>query len=171
MAGKIIIYFLVLCGTVAVSWRFKIEYSFADFKAFIEVLLNVSGAVFTLMGIWIAFLYPNALSRIVDPNRIEIADFSENLQDSKRLTAIVGSVLISAIVVLSVLSMMLLKLFFINSGFLLEHKSEVKHIVLGASTTLFLLQAEAVVGVIMANIMFINDLHRKRAIKQMESEY
>lgn len=67
---------------------------------------------FTIMGIWLAFLYPNALQRIVNPKTIETVDFTEQLEDTRRLEAIVGSVLKSSFVMITLLVVYLVKLVF-----------------------------------------------------------
>ena len=56
-----------------------------DFANYCTLLVSVSGMVFTIMGIWLAFLYPNALQRIVNPKTIETVDFTEQLEDTRRL--------------------------------------------------------------------------------------
>lgn len=162
------ILFLVFVGCFTF---FDFEFLYADLKAFTDVLLNVSGVVFTLMGIWIAFLYPNALSRIVDPQQIAVADFSESLSESHRLTAIVGSVLKSALVVTAIMAMTLLKIVLPHFDFVVLHLAVFKQIALAVSVSLFLLQSEAVMEVMFANIMFLNDLHTKRAEKQANNDY
>lgn len=171
MKIKIFIYLLLFGGTYALAKFFVINYSYADFKSYTDVLLNVSGAVFTLMGIWIAFLYPNALSRIVDPKTVETADFSESFLESKRLGSIVGSVMKSAAVVLGVLVMTFLKLPVSAIPALMQYKLEFKYVGLSAALTLLVLQSEAIFGVIYANVMFLNDLHTKRADKMLEDQY
>ena len=76
MLKKILIYLLILACAIYLINNFSLTYSFNDLKDYMNVLLGISGMVFTIMGIWIAFLYPNALSRIVDPNKIKTADFA-----------------------------------------------------------------------------------------------
>jgi hypothetical protein len=163
-----VVLFAVFCGC---SIYFDFKYLYADLKSFTDVLLNVSGVVFTLMGIWIAFLYPNALRRIVDPERIATADFSESAGESVRLTAIVGSVLKSAVVVIAIMAMTLLKVVLPHIEALMLHIVLVKQVALAISATMFLIQAEAIFEVMMANILFLNDLHIKRAERQVDNEY
>jgi hypothetical protein len=163
-----VVLFTVFCWCFI---HFDFKYLYADLKAFTDVLLNVSGVVFTLMGIWIAFLYPNALSRIVDPGRIATADFSESASESIRLTAIVGSVLKSAVVVLAIMAMTLLKVVLPHFEVMMLHLVLVKQVALAVAATMFLIQAEAIFEVMMANLLFLNDLHIKRAERQVDNEY
>lgn len=115
MLKKILIYLLILACAIYLINNFSLTYSFNDLKDYMNVLLGISGMVFTIMGIWIAFLYPNALSRIVDPNKIKTADFTESLLETKRLENIVGSVLKSALVMSCVMFLFLLKVTLGNS--------------------------------------------------------
>jgi hypothetical protein len=168
---RILIYSLTFFGVAASTIYWDVRFSYSDLKGFLDVLLNVSGAVFTLMGIWIAFLYPNALARIVDPKKIAVADFTESREEYARLTEIVGSVLKSAVVVLAIMGMNLAKVILPVFPWIAENIHVVKNVGLASSALLFVIQSDAVLGVIFANIMFLNDLHTKRAIKQVEEEY
>ena len=144
------------------AYYFNLQYAFVDLKAYVDILINVSGMVFTIMGIWIAFLYPNALSRLIDPKKVIVADFSESLTETKRLESIVGSVLKSGLVVVAILGLALTKLLVYGSPLYLTHYVAMKAVALSLVITVSYVQAEALFGVIFANIMFINDLHRRR---------
>lgn len=161
-----VIIMLVYPALLYLGNKLSLPYSFASFKDYSEVLLSVSGMVFTIMGIWIAFLYPNALSRLINPQKIETADFSEALSDTKRLESIVGSVLMSAFVMLSILFILLFKLMFNEQELLKLHICFVKNVVLSTVVWLTLLQAKAVANVVYSNIMFLNDLHSKRVVRE-----
>jgi len=126
--------------------------------------------VFTLMGIWIAFLYPNALKRIVDQETVEVADFSETLSETKRLEKIVASVLKSALAIIFVLSLYLSKVILSHFDFYINHVLIFKATALAGTTLMSVIQVESIFSVIVANVMFINDLHKKREDRQMDSE-
>jgi hypothetical protein len=153
----------ILCAVFA--YRVPVSYSYADYKAASDLLFNMSGMVFTIMGIWIAFLYPNALSRLASPQKIKTADFTETLEDTRRLESIVASVLKSGVVAVSVtvigFSVVILK------GLPIVHwYQQLKSAGLGALVLLILIQLDAVWSVLVANVAFINDLHRKREDRQ-----
>lgn len=150
--------------------KLPILYRYEDLKDFIGLLSGVSGMVFTLMGIWIAFLYPNALSRLANPSKIEMADFSETREDTKRLEKIVASVLKSAIVLTALLFFSAAKILLSSSDTYLGHTLQFKSAALSMIVVLSCLQLEAVASVIIANVMFINDLHRKRRDIQSEED-
>ena len=125
--------------------------------------------VFTIMGIWIAFLYPNALSRIIDP-KITTVDFSESLQETKRLEALVSSVLKSAFVIILLMLIYLGKVLLFKTNYYLVHASLIKDLVLSTTVLLSYMQCEAVFYVMYSNIMFLNDLHNKREDRKADSD-
>jgi hypothetical protein len=168
MSFKFVIYLFIACTSAWGSSFASLKYSFADFKACGDILFNVSGMVFTIMGIWIAFLYPNALSRLANPSKIEVADFSETLGETRRLEAIVGSILKSGVVAISLVLMNFGAMMFRNTNFLLTNISHIKSIAFGVLIMLLYIQLEAVVSVAYANITFLNDLHSRRTSKQTD---
>jgi len=77
----------ILCG-----WHLKFE----TVSSTLGLLVGVSGAVFTIMSIWIAFLYPNVLRTLKGDNLVN-ADFSSSGGDTTRLKIIVGVIVQSAL--------------------------------------------------------------------------
>ena len=145
-------------------------YSYSDYKDYLALLAGLSGMVFTIMGIWIAFLYPNAMSRIVSPERLVARDFSESRSDAKRLESIVGAVMISALIMLAILFITLLKIIVQMMPLYLAHKEVIKSGALAVVVFMTLIQMESVINVVISNIMFINDLHFRRQARQSEEE-
>jgi hypothetical protein len=164
--NSLIIYTLVYVCLIFSAFKLNLAFNYSTLKDYVDVLLSVSGMVFTIMGIWIAFLYPNALNRIKDPQKIETADFSEALVETKRLENIVGSVLMSAFVMLGVMIILLMKLMFNELDIVRSNICILKSIVLSTVAWLTLLQMKAVGNVVYSNIMFLNDLHSKRASRE-----
>ena len=151
--------------------KFPIEYQYVDFKDYLNLLASISGMVFTIMGIWIAFLYPNALSRLVSPGKIAAADFSETLEDTKRLENIVAAVLTSALVMVAALAVTFAKITLHKAPLFTEHTIFFKGAALSILLVMTMVQIEAVFSVVLANVRFINELHRKRNDRQAEETY
>jgi cytochrome c biogenesis protein CcdA len=170
MLWRLFFYLAMVLGLWLLAFEYHLNYSFEDFKEYTNILLNASGMVFTLMGIWIAFLYPNALSRIVNPEKIKTADFSESLEETKRLESIVSSVLKSAAVVLFIMLIYLAKVIFYRQAMYLEHAELIKCLALALVAVLSYIQAEAIWHVAYSNVMFINDLHHKREDREADAD-
>lgn len=152
------------------SYKTPIVYKYSDLSSYMSVLLGVSSMVFTLMGIWIAFLYPNALQRIMDPEKIESADFSSSLQETKRLEGLVGSVLRSAFVVILLILLSLFKVVFGEADFVYLNVQFFKSIVVSVVVVLSILQMESIFYVIYSNVKFINELHTKREDREADAD-
>ncbi len=170
MVPRLLVYVAIFFLLLSVFHYLEMDYEYSDLKDYLTALLTASTMVFTIMGIWIAFLYPNALSRLVNPSTIENADFSETLTETKRLEGLVGSVLISAFVVTAIMVLYLLKVVFgvllINEGYVFH----AKYLTLAFVIILGLLQIQSVFYVIYSNIMFINDLHSKREDREADAD-
>lgn len=153
------------------SYSFKLDISYTDYKDYCTILLAVSGMVFTIMGIWIAFVYPNAIKRLQDPDKIKIADFTKTLEDTRRLESIVGSVLESATVATGITLVFFAKLMLSGTSI---YKGS--HLIFESSGIAFivfltLVQSSAIFGVIWSNYLFIADLHTRRETQERHNDF
>ena len=164
---RLILYTAIFCGFGLTAFFTPIHYTWGDLKDFINALIAISGIIFTIMGIWIAFLYPSALSRITS-DKIETADFTAALSETKRLESLVASILQSALVASFSTLFLLAKVIFSGTPFYLEHQLLFKSVALSFCTLLSFVQFEAVGSVIAANILFLNDLHSKRERREQD---
>lgn len=168
MKSYILKYSFVFLSVLALSVSFDLKIKFDDIKDYLTNLLVVSTMVFTLMAIWIAYLYPEALDKIKDQeSNVEHVDFTETQAKLKRLEFIVASVFKSAIVAILILGIFLVKAI-VGSTIILA--STIPFFVTIAPSVLivtFFLQCEAIYSVIKANIIFINELHgRKEKVEE-----
>lgn len=152
-----------------VFWQ-KSIFTYSDFKDYCNTLLAISGMVFTIMGIWIAFVYPNAIKRLQDPDKIKIADFTATMQDTRRLESIVGSIMESGAVAISITIIYLLKLVISGMPIYIEYRELIKATGAGIVIFLTLVQCSAVLSVIYANYLFIDDLHTRREAQERNAD-
>ncbi|HTG56502.1 MAG TPA: hypothetical protein VL943_09555 [Niabella sp.] len=159
IANLVVVLALLLTGVLLGP-----KFSYQDVEPLISALENMSAMVFTIMGIWIAFIYPNAILRITQPSKID-AIFSE--EDEKRINMLVGTIIVSALVLVFLLLSTLLKLFLSKSGLYLHFPSLVK--ITGVSFLLLLsyVQLVCVYIVIASNVNFLIDLRSKRNLHEM----
>lgn len=158
----------VACYFASVKWSHNFKYE--DYKDYLTLISSVSGMVFTIMGIWIAFLYPNAMSRIVNPDKLVAKDFSESRSDAKRLESIVGAVMISALVMITALFITLAKMILLTTPIYIEYRLQFKATALSVLIFITFAQLESVFNVVLSNVLFINDLHFKRQARQADEE-
>lgn len=170
MKQSALIYTAIVIVTTALTVKYQIKINPSNLKDYLDTLLNVSGMVFTIMGIWIAFLYPNALLKLVNPTKIETADFSDSLQETKRLEAIVASILKSASVVTAIMLINLIRLATSEHFSGLASSQYIHSAALSITITLSYVQLESVLHVIFSNVSFINDLHNKREEREADGD-
>jgi len=144
-------------------------FHYGEFTSFFNALLAVSSMIFTIMGIWIALIYPSALQRIMS-STIQIADFSDDLEATKRLEGLVASVLRSAIVATVIVLIFLVKPIFINFSWALSNSSELMSALVSLAVCMTVLQLESIFHVIVSNVRFINELHSKRESREQDED-
>ncbi|WP_060480016.1 hypothetical protein [Pseudomonas monteilii] len=168
---RLIAYIILSLSAAYLSYRYKLLFSYADAKDYANGLLAVSGMIFTIMGIWIAFIYPNAVLRLQAPKKIKTADFTETLDDTKRLQSIVGCVLKSVFVAFMICLIFFAKFALGGLPFVKENIWLFRSLLLGSITFLTFLQGSAVASVMYANFMFVEDLHRRREKREIEEDF
>lgn len=102
--GVIFVVMAVAC------YSMQLVISYPDLKSYAAILVGTSGALFTIMGIWVAFLYPNIGASLKDSNVIP-ADFSVNGEETLRLKTVVVVIVISALVLIASLILFVLSSF------------------------------------------------------------
>ncbi|EKI6253415.1 hypothetical protein PF376_004368, partial [Salmonella enterica] len=99
--SKVIVWhILVVLVVTYLSYSFRLDIDFKDVEPIISILQNTSAMIFTIMGIWIAYVYPNAVLKIVQPSKVTVI-FSDD--DLKRVKLLVGVVISSALILLLLL--------------------------------------------------------------------
>ncbi len=140
--------------------------SLSELTPVIGTLQNISAAVFTLAGIWIAYSYPQAISAYTSPNSVKLIPTDE----TKRIENLVLIVLTSAFVISSLLVYNLLYTS-ISKMTIPPDLSEYFRVI-GASFIFYLsfLQLKAISVVMITNISFVNELHSKRTEKKAHDD-
>ena len=148
----------------ATIYKLGITFSTVGIQKTSDITLSISGMIFTIMGVWIAFIYPNAILRLKS-KKLEPTDFTENEEEKERLGRIVGAIIQSSLVATAILVANLLSAVFDNP---LQQSTTpaIAAIIISAA----ILQIEGVIQVIRSNIDFLNDLHSKSSRKKTEQQ-
>lgn len=148
----------IVVGIIA-GWFLSKSVVLNDLKPIISTLQNLSAAVFTLAGIWIAYSYPQAISAYTSPNSVKVIPTDE----TKRIENLVLIVLTSAFVISSLLVFNFLYLIFSKTIFYSNYRDLFKVSGIASISYLSFLQLKAIFTVMITNIAFVNELHGKRA--------
>jgi hypothetical protein len=139
---------------------FHIELDGGSVPVILGVLVAIAGAIFTIMSIWIAFLYPNVLKTLKGENLVNV-DFSGGGEETLRLKEIISVVVQSATtmiiaVVLLLVTSVLGEMSFALKGWVFEGCQFVLLFISG-------LQVCALISTIRINMSFIDVLEKHRS--------
>ncbi|WP_370279526.1 hypothetical protein [Pontibacterium sp.] len=142
------------------------DVQFDDIKNVIGSLQAISAAIFTIVGLWVGFLYPNAIASIAKDDVSYIA----NTGDANRIENLVVVISVSALVMLSTLFVYLLRVLLPVMPFYESISGAVK--IGGVSVVIYLcwMQARCVWYVIKSNLRFVSNLHHKLSAAKLEHE-
>jgi hypothetical protein len=163
----IVWHIMVFIAVTYLSYSFRLDIEFKDVEPIISILQNTSAMIFTIMGIWIAYIYPNAVLRIVQPTKIT-AIFSD--EDLKRVKLLVGIVVFSALILILLLLGVTIKTFIIKTTTYTKYKSTLTGAGLWCLLTLLYAQLFCIYAVIASSINFIIDLKNLNSKKNLSEK-
>ncbi|NKN31914.1 hypothetical protein [Marichromatium bheemlicum] len=142
--------------------------NYSAYKDTLGALLNISSIIFAIIGAWIAIIYPRAIGRTFKGKNISVNSLNEADTDANYLSELVEIVMVSAIVLMAVLSLQFLAPIakHLIMGNWIVHA---KHTAFFVVSLLTLSQLYAVFRVILANYFFLNDLRKKNVDSKVDT--
>ncbi|EGH3342304.1 hypothetical protein IEA70_003677, partial [Salmonella enterica] len=123
----------------------------------ISNLIDLSAIFLAIVGMWVAYSYPAAISKVVNDN--DDLSLITSYHSAKRLEALIMNILVASIVLISCL---LLNAFIIpivkSSDFFKEHSALTKQIGYCGIWFLCLIQVVMILQIVRANLSFLDDL-------------
>ncbi|ELV9466319.1 hypothetical protein QNB54_004929 [Salmonella enterica] len=148
---------IALVVVAIIIYFLKNTLKIADVKDVVGTLQNISAAIFTIIGLWVGFLYPNAIQGIVSDN----VDYIKNTKDVPRIEKLIYVIIVSALVMLGTLVFYILKALLGNASIYVEHQSVIKYFALVFVFYLCWLQSRCIFSVIKSNFRFANSLYSR----------
>ncbi|WP_054633045.1 hypothetical protein [Pantoea stewartii] len=162
------------------------SFTYSDIKDILSTLQNISAMIFTIAGIWLAYIYPKAISVMMKPSilsdeikpnsdgeivRPELKITNEQkeamLKDVDRITLIVEAIVVSALVLLSILLINVIKPIFSNLAIVKNHIETFSEIGCFFTLTLVYFQIVSLISILISNAIFINDIHNEKNKKEL----
>lgn len=144
---------------------FDVDVKTDSISGILGLLVGIAGAIFTIMSIWVAFLYPNVLKTLKGENLVN-ADFSAGGEDTARLKEIISVIVQSALTmifsILTIIATSVVQSFPFNIQCFINHAIEFILIYFSG------LQVCALISTILINISFIGVLDRQRKKRATE---
>lgn len=148
---------IALVVIAALVYFLKDSLKFTDVKDVVGTLQNISAAIFTIIGLWVGFLYPNAIQGIVSDN----VDYIKNTKDVPRIERLIYVIIVSALVMLGTLVFYILKALIGNLNIYSEYRVVIKFTALVFVFCLCWLQSRCIFSVIISNFRFANNLYSR----------
>lgn len=156
------ILFQIICISISifVAYLGREFITLTDLKNLTSTLQNVSAAVFTLAGIWVAYSYPEAIARFTNPDKFSLIKGTEQ---TKRIRSLVLTIFSSALVLVGIvlfnLSAPYIQHLFKNCDSYLY----IRIIGISAINYLALIQLQAIMKIMNNNLEFIYSLMKIKA--------
>ncbi|MEX5870169.1 hypothetical protein [Providencia hangzhouensis] len=131
-----------------------------DLRNLTGTLQNVSAAVFTLAGIWIAYSYPEAIARFTNPDKFSLIKGTEQ---TKRIRSLVLTIFSSALVLVGIVSFNLATPYLQNLFKTYESYVYIKTIGISFINYLVFIQLHAIIRIMNNNLEFIYSLMKVKA--------
>lgn len=153
------------------SYSFRFDIVFKDIEFLISILQTTSAMIFTIMGIWIAYVYPNAVLRIVQPTKV-VAIYSD--EDLKRVMLLVGIVVSSALILVLLLLGVSVRVFIIKMDIFSRHESLFTGVGIWCLLAIIYAQLFCIYAVIASSVNFLIDLsnlnNKKRLSEKLDGK-
>ena len=133
---------------------------YSSYKDTLSALLNISSIIFAIIGAWIAIIYPRAIGRAFKGSSIEDISIKEADADAGYLSELVEIVMVSAVVLMIVLSIQF-SVPIVKSMLIDSYVIYAKYLAFYVISMLTLSQLYAISRVILANYFFLNQLRGK----------
>lgn len=149
------------------SYSFRFDIAFKDIEFLISILQTTSAMIFTIMGIWIAYVYPNAVLRIVQPTKV-VAIYSD--EDLKRVMLLVGIVVSSALILVLLLLGVSVRVFIIKMDIFSRHESLFTGVGIWCLLAIIYAQLFCIYAVIASSVNFLIDLNNLNNKKRLSEK-
>ncbi|MGP6473648.1 hypothetical protein [Rahnella aceris] len=164
VARQQVINIVVFALAVFISFNVYNKVEFNDVKDVLNTLLGLSASIFTIVGLWVGFLYPNAINSIVNDD----ISYIKNEQDSPRIEKLINVIIISALVMLGILLAYLARLILPIFDIYKENLAVFKVTSLSILVMMCWLQSKCIFSIIISNYHFVNNLHGKITTAKLE---
>ncbi|WP_306523711.1 hypothetical protein [Rheinheimera sp.] len=138
-----------------------------DFDDLLSSMVDISSALFAAVGIWVAYLYPEAISVLTERKNVTLMN---GIDHTRKVEKLVVNMLISASVLLAILFLKFSQVFFANIPFIVEYKIIFKGVAIFSVSMMCLMQAYSLFSLMLVNVSFISRLHNVKGERQASDD-
>ncbi|CQR03824.1 TPA: hypothetical protein U5D73_000081 [Yersinia enterocolitica] len=164
---KIFVQVILIASVLALGYFMSSYVKYSSVTDILSGLQNASAMIFAIAGIWLAYLYPNAIAGLVKNEKV---DFFASKSDAKRVESMVFIIVTSAFVLVAVITFYVLSAVIKNTDFYVQNRTIMKTIGLGYVLYLYMVQIYCVLMVIARNLSFVSRLHSILNDKELDEK-
>ncbi|EJG1723961.1 hypothetical protein ACLINW_002223 [Vibrio parahaemolyticus] len=157
---SILIQILYMAISVSIAYLGRHFITLSDLKDLTSTLQNVSAAVFTLAGIWVAYSYPEAIARFTNPKKFSLIKGTEQTQ---RIRSLVLTIFSSAFVLVGVVLFNLLSPYIQHLFKAFDLYPYIRIAGISAINYLAFIQLQSIARIMSNNLEFIYSLMKVKA--------
>lgn len=128
----------------------------ADVNELLSSMVDISSALFAAVGIWVAYLYPEAISVLTSRENVTLL---KGIDHTRKVEKLVVNMLVSASVLLTVLFFKVSYLLLHNVPLVVEYRYQLKSLAIFLIVMICLCQIYSLISLMLVNISFIDRLH------------
>lgn len=160
-------YIFILLISIGLAFLTYDIVNIKDIAPIISTLQNISAAVFTLAGIWIAYMYPEAISVLTNSDNVSLLKSGDH---TKRIKSLVLVIFSSAFVLICTLIFNLSAFLFIKHSAVINNKDLFKILSITYVCFISLVQIKAISTIMINNIKFVDRLYRLETEKSVNED-
>lgn len=167
--SRVILQALFILFSLLIAVYFGPYIEMSKFEPVLSTLQNVSAAVFTLAGIWIAYSYPEAIASFTDPQKINIIKGTDNYKRIKSLVLTIFAssfVLILISILLINITRPIIEVFNLPAENIIPFKCGY----LGFVIYIVLVQLYAISKIMISNFSFVYNIGKKKTEREIEDD-
>lgn len=166
-AWKWLVHIVMILIMFALAFMAKSHVKYMDITSVIAVLQNISAIVFAITGVWIAYLYPNAIAGLTKNEKI---DFFASKNEAKKVESLVLVIIISALVLVFIALFYLISLPLKGTSFYIENHELIKLFGTFYVFTLLYIEIICILMIVANSISFVNGLYKFLADKELDEK-
>ncbi len=159
----ILMAFVLLVGGFSISESVKYSYV----VDLLGILQNTSAMIFAIAGIWLAYLYPNAIAGLMKSEKV---DFLASKSEAKRIEGMILIIIMSATVLIFIIAFYAFNAVLRGTDFYANNRHLIKGVSCVYILSILLTQLSCVIVLIWRNVSFINRLYTVINEKELEEK-
>ncbi|EMA4781338.1 hypothetical protein U3C50_001042 [Providencia rettgeri] len=162
-----LVHIIMILIMFALAFIAKSHVKYVDITNVISVLQNISAIVFAITGVWIAYLYPNAIAGLTKNEKI---DFFASKNEAKKVESLVLVIIVSALVLVLIGVFYLVSIPVKGTSFYIEYLDYIKLVGTFYVFTLLYIEIICILMIVANSISFVNGLYRFLTDKELDDK-